>query len=59
MTTRLDDKPIKPWQDIVRDVEQETDPVRIRTLAHELNEAMLDDQRKRVQQKLYFNSIPT
>jgi len=40
------------WQDIARDIEQERDPIRIRTLARELNETMLSEERTRVVQKL-------
>jgi hypothetical protein len=42
----------KSWHDIVRDVEQEKDPLRIRDLARQLNEAMLSEERKKVEQKL-------
>jgi hypothetical protein len=49
---RLDGGKTKRWQDIVRDVEQEQNPLIIRTLAHELNEAMLAEERKKVEQKL-------
>jgi hypothetical protein len=48
----------KPWQDIICDVEQENNPIRIRALAHELNEAMLEEQRKMVQEKLHLQLIP-
>ena len=44
----------KTWQEIIRDVEQERDSTRIRALAHELNEAMLAEERKRVEQRLHF-----
>lgn len=52
MLEDLDRRPTKHWQDIVREVEQETNPTRIRTLARELNEAMLREHRKKVAQKL-------
>ncbi len=48
----LDRRPTKHWKDIVREVELEANPTRIRTLAHELNEAMLREQRRKVAQKL-------
>ena len=41
------------------DVEQENNPIRIPVLSlHELNEAMLEEQRKIVQEKLHLKSIP-
>ena len=52
MAEELDRRPEEHWQDIVREVEQEANPTRIRTLAHELNEAMLREQRSKVAQKL-------
>jgi len=44
--------PGRSWQDIARDIEQERNPIRIRTLARELNETMLSEERMRVVQKL-------
>lgn len=52
MAEELDRRPEEHWQDIVREVEQEANPTRIRTLARELNEAMLREQRSKVAQKL-------
>jgi len=31
----------RSWQEIAQDIERERNPIRIRTLAHELNETML------------------
>jgi hypothetical protein len=45
-------KPSRNWQDVVRDVERETNPVRLRALAHELNEAMLTEEREKVEQRI-------
>ena len=42
----------KKWQDIARDIEQEESPLKIRALAHELNEAMLNEERRKVAQKM-------
>ena len=42
----------KKWQDIARDIEQEESPVKIRALAHELNEAMLNEERRKVAQRI-------
>jgi len=42
----------KTWQDIARDIEQEESPLKIRALAHELNEAMLDEERRKVAQRV-------
>jgi hypothetical protein len=52
MDQELDRRPAKHWQDIVREVEQEANPTRIRTLASELNEAMLREQRRKIAQRL-------
>ena len=48
----------RSWQDIARDIEQERDPIRIRTLARELNETMLGEERMRVVQKLRRSGSP-
>jgi hypothetical protein len=42
----------KTWQDIARDIEQERSPLKIRALAHELNEAMPDEERRKVAQRI-------
>jgi len=42
----------KKWQDIARDIEQEESPLKIRALAHELNEAMRNEQRREVAQRI-------
>ena len=42
----------KKWQDIARDIEQEESPLKIRALAHELNEAMLNEERRKVAQRI-------
>jgi hypothetical protein len=42
----------KKWQDIAREIEQEESPLKIRTLAHELNEAMLSEERRKVAQRI-------
>jgi hypothetical protein len=52
MDEELDRRPTKHWQDIVREVEQEANPTRIRALTRELNEAMLREERRKVAQKL-------
>lgn len=46
------------WQDIARDIEQERNPLRIRALAHELNETMLSEERMRVVLKIRRSSRP-
>lgn len=45
-------KPAKRWQEIAREAKQESNPGRLRALARELNEAVLNEERKRVPQKL-------
>ena len=42
----------KKWQEIARDIEQEESPLKIRALAHELNEAMLNEERRKVAQRI-------
>lgn len=42
----------KKWQDIARDIEREESPLKIRALAHELNEAMLNEERRKVAQRI-------
>ena len=42
----------KKWQEIARDIEQEKSPLKIRALAHELNEAMLSEERQKVAQRI-------
>jgi hypothetical protein len=49
--------PSRTWQDIAFEVEQEENPLRVRALARELNEAMLMEERRRVGQRLRV--IPT
>ena len=48
----LTSEPPRTWQAIVCEVEHEEDPLRIRTLARELNEAMLVEPRMRVARRL-------
>ena len=48
----LTGEPPRTWQAIVCEVEHEEDPLRIRTLARELNEAMLVEERMRVARRL-------
>lgn len=42
----------KTWQDIAHDIEQEQSPLKIRALAHELNQAMLDEERQKVAHRI-------
>ena len=42
----------KKWQDIARDIEQEDSPLKIRALARELMEAMLNEERRKVAQRI-------
>jgi hypothetical protein len=48
----LTSEPPRTWQEIVCEVEHEEDPLRVRTLARELNEAMLVEERMRVAHRL-------
>jgi hypothetical protein len=48
----LTNEPPRTWQDIVSEVEHEEDPLRVRALARELNEAMLIEERMRVARRL-------
>jgi hypothetical protein len=38
----------RSWQEIAREVTQEQDPARVRKLSAELNQAMLDEERRKV-----------
>jgi len=42
----------KKWQDIAREIELEESPLKIRALAHELNEAMLNEERRKMAQRI-------
>jgi hypothetical protein len=46
-------------KEIVCDVEHEENAVRVRALAHELNEAMLSEERRRVAQRLRTRTNPS
>jgi hypothetical protein len=54
----LTSEPLRTWQDIVCEVEHEEDPLRVRALARELNEAMLGEERVRVAHRLRALSAP-
>ena len=40
-----------PWDAIVRQIEEESDPEKIAELGNELNDAMIAEQRKKVKQR--------
>jgi hypothetical protein len=42
----------RSWQEIAREVTQEQDPTKVRKLSVELNQAMLDEERRRVRFRL-------
>ena len=39
---------LRTWQEIAREVTQEHDPAKVRTLSAELNQAMLEEERRKV-----------
>ena len=47
---------VRPWQDIERELQQEVDAERIAKLAHELNEAMIEEERQRIRQRIIGKS---
>jgi hypothetical protein len=52
-TTKMADSgTLRSWQEIAREVTQEQDPVKVRKLSAELNQAMLDEERRKVRVRL-------
>jgi len=49
----------RPWEHIVREIEQESDPTRIAELAKKLNDAMLAEQKERVKRRLGISTEET
>ncbi len=45
-------KTLRSWQEIAREVTQEQDPAKVRKLSAELNQAMLDEERRKVRLRL-------
>ena len=43
---------VRPWEHIVREIEHESDPAKIAELAKELNDAMLAEQKEKVNRGL-------
>ena len=48
-------KPTRCWKDIAQELEQETNSVRVRELTEELFQAMIEEQRQKMQRKLKIN----
>jgi hypothetical protein len=48
MSQATNSKTQRSWQEIAREVTQEQDPTKVRKLSAELNQAMLDEERRRV-----------
>lgn len=46
------EKPKRSWQEIAVDLSRENDPGKIAELSHELNDAMLDDERLKARTRL-------
>jgi len=42
------DRTLRSWQEIAREVTQEQDAAKVRKLSAELNQAMLDEERRKV-----------
>ena len=53
-TQTADGKTPRSWQAIAREVTQEQDPVKVRKLSAELNQAMLDEERLKVRLRLGY-----
>jgi len=47
---------VRAWQDIERELQEEVDAERIAKLAHELNEAMIEEERQRTRQRIIGES---
>jgi hypothetical protein len=47
-TQTSNSRPLRSWQEIAREVTQEQDPIKVRKLSAELNQAMLDEERRKV-----------
>lgn len=51
----LSSKKTRPWRDIAAELRIEEDPEKILTLATELNDAMVEEERLRVQDRMERN----
>jgi hypothetical protein len=47
-----DSKTQRSWQEIAREVAQEQEPAKVRRLSGELNQAMLNEERRKVRLRL-------
>lgn len=47
---------VQPWEHIIREIEQESDPAKIAQLAKELNDAMIAEQKEKVKRRLGLSS---
>ena len=52
-----DTRTLRSWQEIPREVTQEQDPVKVRNLSAELNQAMLDEERREVRLRLQSRTL--
>lgn len=52
-----DTRTLRSWQEIPREVTQEQDPVKVRKLSAELNQAMLDEERREVRLRLQSRTL--
>jgi hypothetical protein len=46
------EKPRRSWQEIAIDLSRESDPQKIAELSHEMNDAMLEDERLKARARL-------
>jgi hypothetical protein len=53
-TQTANSKTPRSWQEIAREVTQEQDPVKVRKLSAELNQAMLDEERLKVRLRFEY-----
>ena len=49
---RPNDKPQRNWQEIAAELSQEQDPQKVIQLSRELNDVMLEDERRKAQQRV-------
>ena len=45
---------VHAWEEIINEIERESHACRLKELAKQLNDAMLDQQREKVAQRLFF-----
>jgi hypothetical protein len=54
----VNDRTLRTWQEIAREVTKEDDPAKVRKLSVELNEAMLEEERRKVRLRFGHAAAP-